>query len=106
MSEACPVCRSALDPREGRGRPAAYCSHTCRRTAEFTIRRLARRIDAGELELREVERGFDRWGRAYHDEDDRRARVRALRSWVKKDTQKLRELLGQPTKNTSKTAAI
>lgn len=63
--------------------------------SEFRIRALVRRIDAAELELREllVRVGSD----PFFDKDDKRARRtrrRVLRRWLAEDRARLGELLG------------
>ena len=86
---ACASCSAELEPRSGPGRPSVYCSEGCRRFAEFRIRGIVRRIDRYEVELREVKTGT-----GYFDDDERRARLRALRRWIRNDTAQLRALLG------------
>lgn len=87
----CPSCGAALPPHEGGpGRPAVYCSEPCRRLAEFRIRALCRRIEKYELEQREVKAG----NHSYYEQEDYDRRLRALRTWIKRDNATLRALLG------------
>lgn len=44
---ACLVCRKPLERPEV-GRPPSYCSTSCRRAAEYELRRLQRRLQALE----------------------------------------------------------
>lgn len=53
LPACCLICTRPLPPATGRGRPRAYCSPACRRTAEFEIRRLHARL--GQLEVRASE---------------------------------------------------
>lgn len=93
----CATCGTPLEPREGPGRPSTYCGEPCRRLAEYRLRSLAKRIDAGEMQLRRLlaERG-------YGDPEERRRRVCQLRAWIAADTAKMRELLGAPVPVKSK----
>lgn len=86
----CASCGAEIEPHSGPGRPSVYCSEPCRRMAEFAIRGLVRRLDKAEIQLRETKAG----GWSGFDDDDRRARMRALRRWIKADSAKLRALLG------------
>ena len=89
-STLCPSCGAGVEPVLGAGRPRIYCSETCRRTAEFRIRALGRRLDKNEVELRELQGGTGFWS-----DDERRQRVRLLKAWLKADTEEFRALLGQ-----------
>ena len=40
----CRICGSPLPPPPETGRPPTFCSETCRRESEYTIRRLVRRL--------------------------------------------------------------
>lgn len=82
----CASCGAELEPKSGAGRPSVYCSEPCRRMAEFQIRALVRRLDKAEIELRGIKAG------EWCSQPERR--IRALRRWIKKDTAKLRALLG------------
>jgi hypothetical protein len=44
----CPKCGNELPQREGAGRPARYCSTTCKRAAAYEITRLNRRLQSLE----------------------------------------------------------
>jgi hypothetical protein len=90
----CPICTADVPISEGRGRPHVFCGEVCRRTAEFGIRRLARRIDATEVELRSALAGLTKYSMPFHDERERAYRVAVLRRWLEEDTAKLRALLG------------
>src|SRR5262245_65836804 len=67
----CVKCTRAIETN-GTGRPAIYCSVPCRRSAEFEIRRLVRRLEKLEDEQRVFlrRRGYQRdyyddYGRSY-----------------------------------------
>jgi hypothetical protein len=53
---ACVQCGFPLEAHDGRGRPPRYCSHACRRLAEYELKRLAIRIGKLDDELIEMER--------------------------------------------------
>jgi len=55
-SERCGYCGAALDPPEGRGRPATYCGTACRRLAENVLRRLSRQLHDLDDQLGMLER--------------------------------------------------
>lgn len=86
----CPSCGADVEPSTGPGRPRVYCGETCRRTAEFRIRALAKRIDVNEVDLRDLEAGGGFWSPV-----ERRQRVRFLKQWLTADGAELRALLGQ-----------
>jgi hypothetical protein len=94
----CPSCNAGVPARDGPGRPGVYCSEPCRRAAEFAIRRLTKRIDDMEVELREVSAGSQAYG-WYANKEHRAARVSALRCWLRQDERKLRQLLGESKKS-------
>jgi hypothetical protein len=52
MPESCRQCGVGLPEREGRGRPADYCSVGCRRAAEYALRRAQRGLMRVEAEIR------------------------------------------------------
>ncbi len=53
MTKTCPKCSKEFEFTEGgRGRPPTYCGDTCRRLAEFEIRRVSRELD--RLEERRI----------------------------------------------------
>jgi hypothetical protein len=85
----CAACGTGLEQKSGAGRPAVYCSDACRRFSEFQIRALVRRIDKYQIELRELKAGS--W---HYSADERRERLTDVRGWVRKDTARLRVLLG------------
>ena len=87
---SCVKCGGLLEAADGPGRPATYCSTTCRRLAEFEIRRIDRRLAAYELERRELKAE----GPDPCDDDARQRRLRALRKWAAADERRLRELVG------------
>lgn len=87
----CPVCNAEVQVSEGRGRPHRYCGEPCRRSAEFAIRRLNRRLDGYEIELREVESGADY---RFREPKPQAARVANLQKWIAEDQARLRALLG------------
>ena len=96
-STLCPSCGAGVEPVLGAGRPRVYCSETCRRTAEFRIRALGRRLDKNEVELRELQGGSGFWS-----DDERRARLRMIKVWLAADYVELRALLGQTPVETIK----
>jgi hypothetical protein len=53
MAETCLTCGGPL-PAPGRGRPRAYCSPACKRSAEFAVRRAQRHLVAAEAEVRRL----------------------------------------------------
>lgn len=44
----CPQCGNSLPPAPARGRPPTYCGTTCRRAAEFEIKRIQARLLSAE----------------------------------------------------------
>ena len=94
---ACPVCSSAVEATSGPGRPRVYCGDTCRRAAEFRIRRLAVRIDHNELALRDAQSPGGYW-----PDDSREERIRELRRWLKLDRAEFHVLLGGNSPETIK----
>lgn len=91
----CLKCRAPLPVRSGTGRPAVYCGETCRRLAEYEIRRLDRRLGRYEDELREeladrnpADHWIDNLGRS------RPQRINDLKKWIAADEQRLREITG------------
>jgi len=99
----CASCGTALEPRSGPGRPSAYCNEGCRRTAEFAVRSLVKRINAAEIELREIQCATEDF--AGLDQDERRRRTRFLRRWLVEDRTKLRALLGGNNQTTMEKSA-
>lgn len=47
----CVRCGNAFEQTSGRGRPKRYCSTSCRRAAEFEIKRVNRHLGAAEFRL-------------------------------------------------------
>jgi hypothetical protein len=91
----CSKCGSPIERPAGPGRPAAYCSDVCKRLVEYELRRIDRRLAQYELEQRELKAdGVDEWE---EDEAKRQRRLRALRTWIRTDEARLRELLGGGT---------
>lgn len=71
-SEKCKKCRAEIGHSQSRvGRPKRYCSPSCRRAAEFELRRLNDHLTALEGLLMHVRQaiarrdpmGFDGWGK-------------------------------------------
>lgn len=87
----CARCRATFEREPGPGRPPAYCGVTCRRLAEYEIRRLDRRIAVYELEQRGLK--YDGPADFDHDEQERQKRMRALRKWIADDEARLRDLV-------------
>jgi len=52
----CPKCGADVPQKPGKGRPAVYCGVTCRKAAEYELRRLQRALEAAEDRLRANER--------------------------------------------------
>ena len=50
----CAICGANLPERSGAGRPRVYCSPSCRRTAEFEIRRLGLRLEGIDAVLSSI----------------------------------------------------
>ncbi len=92
----CPSCGLPVSPHEGAGRPPVYCGEPCRRQAEFTLRRLYRRLESYELELREAEAGYAPGRGYFDDEKERKYRICTLRRWIRADKAKLKTLLRPP----------
>ena len=89
----CASCGGPIEPRDGPGRPAIYCSDGCRRQAEFRIRALVRRIDGYESQIRWVQAG-DLGSFHHYDEDERKRMLALLRRWLAEDQATLCALLG------------
>ena len=53
MPVECLKCGAALEPR-ATGRPPTYCGPVCRRAAEFELRRLQRRLEVAEREVKDA----------------------------------------------------
>jgi hypothetical protein len=77
----CPKCGTSIEHAPGtHGRPPLYCSETCRRLAEFEIRRINRHMETLEASLSNLRiNGFDMFIAATEAEIARQeARLRAL----------------------------
>lgn len=91
----CIRCAADLPEPAATGRPARYCGDTCKRLAEYEVRRLDRRIAGYEFQLREeladrtpaAEAWIDNLGRT------RAQRINDLRKWIKTDTERMQQLL-------------
>ncbi len=92
---ACLRCTAALPEGASTGRPARYCSDTCKRLVEYEVRRLDRRIAGYELELREELADRAPAADAWVDtlSRTRAQRIGDLRKWIKTDTERLHQLL-------------
>lgn len=55
--ENCLKCGAPLETGSGKGRPKAYCSTACRRSAEYEIRRVDQRLAALELDAQNIRLG-------------------------------------------------
>jgi hypothetical protein len=51
MGSTCAECDEPLPERASTGRQAIYCSQSCKRLAEFRVRRLTRRLEVVETRL-------------------------------------------------------
>ena len=93
---ACLKCGTPLPERVGTGRPSLYCGATCRRLAEFEIRRVDRRLAGYGVELREELADRASAADACVDKLTRTRiqRINDLKKWIAADEQRLRELAG------------
>ena len=55
--ENCLKCKAPLEASNGKGRPKAYCSTACRRSAEMEIRRADKRLNALENDALNIRLG-------------------------------------------------
>lgn len=55
--ENCLKCGAPLESGNGKGRPKAYCSTACRRSAEMEIRRCDQRLGALESDAQNIRLG-------------------------------------------------
>jgi hypothetical protein len=94
----CASCGAEFEPEGGPGRLTVYCSEPCRRMAEYRIRAVVRRVNANEIELRELKSG----GGMMLNDEERTHRMRVLRRWIKRDNVQLRALLGAKPINGSR----
>jgi hypothetical protein len=92
MADACLMCHGPLE-RPETGRPPSYCSTSCRRAAEYELRRLQRRLERLETEA------------SYHRVRGNQIMVKRLETEVMRATTRLRQLLaGHP--NPEKAPAV
>lgn len=84
----CRECGADVPRAHVRGRPPVYCSKTCRRLAEFRIRRVNRQLDALETQL-----AYAQHARWYGTAKGRQKWVTELEALVRAAEARLRELL-------------
>lgn len=89
--EKCVKCSRPLS-KAPRGRPPSYCGKGCRRSAEFEIRRLQRRIESLEIDL-ERQRGAREDGIADVYGRNNSAQRAALQKGIREAEERLRALL-------------
>lgn len=58
MKNTCVKCGSTIDGLATTGRPKAYCSTACRRSAELEVRRLNSRLEKLEVSLSNTRLGY------------------------------------------------
>ena len=92
----CPKCNEPIQRPPGKGRPAIYCSPSCRAAASYEIKRILRRLEAFELRrsaLR-VEQGLDREIHDYLGRT-RQEQLVDIEQQIKADEERLRVLLSE-----------
>ena len=89
----CLICRRPIPKAAGAGRPSSYCSTTCRREAEFTIRRLQRRLE--RMENLAAESRIEQATLRQYPLEREKARHTAIVVEISKLEGRLRSLLGR-----------
>jgi len=89
-SRACPVCGSIVPESTG-GRPARYCSPTCRRLAAYELRRVQARLVRLENQAEACRR--DRSGLADAHFSSPEQRAADIQAELDRNTARLRELI-------------
>jgi hypothetical protein len=87
QAEECVKCGTGLT-RPATGRPPRYCSVTCRRAAEFELRRVQRRLESLEREEQELRAGRHFWLSGEH----MRERLDFVRAEIDRLEARMREL--------------
>jgi hypothetical protein len=89
----CLMCGAPLPPAKPTGRPARYCSTTCRRAAEYALRRTNAHLQRAEMQRDSIQRSLD-CGHYYPSRRAAQREIEVLDAAIARYRAELRQLIG------------
>jgi hypothetical protein len=89
----CVMCGAVLPRANPVGRPACYCSTTCRRAAEYGLRRVQSHLERVEMQRDSIQRSLD-CGHYYPSRRAAQRELEVLDAAIARYRAELRQLIG------------